>query len=221
MARLLPAHWPFGVPADTSSDSEDDSGGEGPRTSITLKQSDIAQNAVNALNEADQLNRGHSFLTLPRTGSVPGTTPDEHKTSALYFLGTSADSNLIGGEDDHDVETGSTHADTGVTHVGLSPVESEDTLERNEKEDGGSGRAAVIGDVNTGEVIRHEKTGVLKNDCGDCAEEKVRVVLGGDARSTDGTRISLGSDDGEYKMIEVNGVGVGDGGDVRSSPRSN
>lgn len=217
MARQLPAHWPFGVPADTSSDSGDDSGGEGPRTSITVQQSGIAQNAVNALNEADQLNRGHSFLSLSRAGSVPTTTPDEHKISG-YFSGTSADSNAVGGGDYRDVEAVGPHVDTGVTHVGLSPVESEGSLERNEKEGGGSGCAAVIDGIIASDVIRPEKPGILKSDCGDLVWGKIQVVSGGGARSTDAIGVSSEADDDEQKMIEVDGVGVGDGGDVRSSP---
>lgn len=79
VARGLPAHWPFGVPADTSSDSDNegekkddenlDSDGEGPGSCISNMQSDIAQHAVDALNEADQLNRRQSFLIPTRPAS--------------------------------------------------------------------------------------------------------------------------------------------------------
>lgn len=86
-AKCLPAHWPFGIKADSdsSSDSDDDgrassrserqeqrgeeqeqeqeeeadtdSGGEGalPASAITARQDDMAQQAVDALNEAQGL----------------------------------------------------------------------------------------------------------------------------------------------------------------------
>lgn len=101
----MPAHWPFGVKADSSSDSsseddddddnggtaakeqkeeladvgeevdtDTDSGGEGalPSSSISARQDSMAQQAVDALNEADNLNRVQSFRLVPR--SVSGAT---------------------------------------------------------------------------------------------------------------------------------------------------
>lgn len=81
MAKTVPAHWPFGVPADTDSSgaddddlSEEDSGGEGPRpSSISRREDNIAQHAVDALNEADVLNRGQSFRLVPGGGGGGGS----------------------------------------------------------------------------------------------------------------------------------------------------
>lgn len=78
LAESLPTSWPFGVPDDDPSEkvsvrteAEEDSGGEGPAaSSISPKQDDIAQHAVDALNEADQLNRGQSFRIVPGAGQM-------------------------------------------------------------------------------------------------------------------------------------------------------
>lgn len=103
----MPAHWPFGIKADGSSDSsssdddddngatgakerkeevadvgeeadtDTDSGGEGafPSSSISARQDSMAQQAVDALNEADNLNRVQSFRLVARSVSSATLRP--------------------------------------------------------------------------------------------------------------------------------------------------
>lgn len=92
MASALPRHWPFGVPDDDGADSAEESlkqdgeelMEEGPSpSSMTLQQADIVQHAVDALNEAEHLNRRPSFR-LPRL-SAPALSADP----SVLFLGRS------------------------------------------------------------------------------------------------------------------------------------
>ncbi|CAM9270799.1 unnamed protein product [Ectocarpus fasciculatus] len=105
----MPAHWPFGIKADSSSDSsssssddDDDNGGTGakerkeevadvgeeadmdtdsgeegafPSSSISARQDSMAQQAVDALNEADNLNRVQSFRLIARSVSSATLRP--------------------------------------------------------------------------------------------------------------------------------------------------
>lgn len=104
MAESLPAHWPFGVPADDSSadstsskEEAEDSDGDGlvllrpSSPSVSVHQDDIAQHALNALNRADMLNRGASFRRVPGFGHTPGgTTPAEVAATAAAAKASAA-----------------------------------------------------------------------------------------------------------------------------------
>lgn len=84
VAKSLPPHWPFGVPDDDYQDPSPslsnenlfDSEGsviKGPTSpALSTKQADIAQHAVDALHEAEQLNRSQPFRIAARVSSAAG-----------------------------------------------------------------------------------------------------------------------------------------------------
>lgn len=78
VAHTLPRHWPFGVPADSETESDKDSKegdqedpvGEVAPSRVSVRQVDIAQHAVDALHEAEQMNRRHSLFMPSRPSSA-------------------------------------------------------------------------------------------------------------------------------------------------------
>lgn len=211
VARKLPAHWPFGVPAETSSDSGEDSGGDGPRTSVTIKQADVAQSAVDALIEADQLNRVHSFLTRARTGSAP---TEQAKIKGLFASGASVDSVGNWGEG---VERHDGNEVNNIARTGIYPVEGGGALDKSEKGGGdGSegGKARGLGDRVKAGVFRYgqEKTGVLKTDVGDHVQEETRIDFGDDDHPSVDSNGPLGGKKSNVEQVvevvrsEVGGV---------------
>lgn len=211
VARQLPAHWPFGIPADSaSSDSEEDSGGEGPRPSISIKQADIAQNAVDALNEAHQLNRRQSFLMSARAGTVSG---DGSERRGHFFSNSSLADRV--GEGEVEAAEGARVDRFGTT---FDLVES-----ALGSSGGGSGggaltsQRAAAGGVRGGNATVG-KAGILKRDAGYNSSEGRRVAFGsGDGKplvSADGSTLGGGSErrEGRGSLSQERAAGVGDKG---------
>lgn len=94
-AEKLPRHWPFGVPAacddesdrevkEADGDDEEHVGvGHGCDSSMSSRQAEIAQHAVDALHEAEQLDRRQSFR-LP--GLISSTSSPKQPPGALKCI---------------------------------------------------------------------------------------------------------------------------------------
>lgn len=92
VAKSLPPHWPFGVPDDDYQDPSpslsnslgnenffDAEGSvvKGPISpALSVKQADIAQHAVDALHEAEQLNRAQPFRIVTGAARASSAASD-------------------------------------------------------------------------------------------------------------------------------------------------
>lgn len=132
-AEKLPRHWPFGVPAECDGESdtevkeadgdEEEHGGVGHRrdSSMSSRQAEIAQHAVDALHEAEQLDRRQSFR-LP--GLISSTSSPKQPFCALKGIHeTSHGLSSSFGASSEGVRDGGSQADDGVSRESVSQGE--------------------------------------------------------------------------------------------------